>query len=117
MLQSRLSSLIEAGINAAIGIVISMCLTSVVFPAFGARISFIDNVLITAIYTATSIARGYAVRRWFNARIHRAAERLSGQEQNGMVTTTKRRSETHQRMGESTRRAANHACFWIRRNR
>ena len=31
-----------------------------------------------AIFTVASVARGYAVRRWFNARIHRAATLLAG---------------------------------------
>lgn len=77
MNQSRLSSLIEAVINVAIGFFISLALTAVVLPAYGHEVTFVQNLQITAIFTVASIARSYAVRRWFNARIHRAAQRLA----------------------------------------
>lgn len=77
MNQSRLSSLIEAVINVAIGFVVSVILTAVVMPAYGHAVTFGQNLQITAIFTVASIARSYCVRRWFNARIHRAATRLA----------------------------------------
>lgn len=77
MNQSRLSSLIEAVINVAIGFFISLALTAVVLPAYGHAVTFGQNLQITAIFTVASIARSYCVRRWFNARIHRTATRLA----------------------------------------
>lgn len=79
MNQTRLSSLIEAVINVAIGFVISVILTALVLPAYGHHVTLGENLQITAIFTVASIARSYAVRRWFNARIHRAAQRLAHQ--------------------------------------
>lgn len=76
-MQTRLSSLIEAVINVAIGFVISVVITALVLPAYGHAVSFAENLQITGIFTIASIARSYALRRWFNARIHRAAVRLA----------------------------------------
>lgn len=78
MNQTRLGSFIEACINTAIGFVVSMALSMVVYPMFGHSFTLAQNFGITVIFTVASVARGYAVRRWFNARIHRAAVRLAG---------------------------------------
>lgn len=75
--QTRLGSLIEAVINVAIGFVVSMALNAIVLPAYGHAVTFSHNLQITAIFTVASIVRSYALRRWFNARIHRAAVRLT----------------------------------------
>jgi membrane protein implicated in regulation of membrane protease activity len=73
-----LGSFIEACINTAIGFFISLVLTALVLPAYGHAVTFSQNLQITAIFTIASIARSYLLRRWFNARIHRAAERMAG---------------------------------------
>lgn len=77
MNQTRLGSLIEAAMNTFIGLVISVIANQVVFPRFGFNPTLGENVAISCIYTAISIARGYALRRWFNARLQRAAARLA----------------------------------------
>lgn len=77
MNQSRLSSLIEAVINVAIGFVISLVLMALVLPAYGHEVTWGQNLQITTIFTVASIARSYCVRRWFNGRIHRAAQRIA----------------------------------------
>ena len=77
MMQTRLSSLIEAVINVAIGFAVSLVITSIVLPAYGHPVSWADNLQITGIFTVASIARSYFVRRYFNARIHAAALRLA----------------------------------------
>ncbi len=77
MSQTRLSSLIEAVINNAIDFVISLALTAIVLPAYGHHVSLSQNIQITGIFTLASIVRSYALRRWFNARIHRAALQLT----------------------------------------
>ena len=79
MNQTRLSSLIEACINVAIGFVVSVVITALVMPAYGHHVTLSQNLQITGIFTVASIARAYAVRRWFNARIHRAAITLASQ--------------------------------------
>ena len=77
MSQSRLSSLVEAVINTAIGFVISLALTAMVLPAYGHAVTLAQNLQITSIFTIASILRSYALRRWFNARIHRAVIHLA----------------------------------------
>jgi hypothetical protein len=42
---------------------------------------------IGAWFTAISIARGYVLRRWFNARLHRAAQRIAGAASPGEKTS------------------------------
>lgn len=78
MTQSRLGSLIEALFNTAIGLVISVIANQLVFPRFGFHPSLWENVAISLTYTAISIARQYVLRRWFNSRLQRAAERVAG---------------------------------------
>lgn len=71
--QSKFSSLIEACINTAIGFLTTLVLAPIVYPIFGHAFTLAQNLGITAIFTVVSILRGYAVRRWFNARIKRLA--------------------------------------------
>ena len=65
-MQTRSLSAIEAITNTAIGFGVSLALTFTVLPAFGCAVTAPDAWGITAIYTAASIARSYAVRRMFN---------------------------------------------------
>lgn len=78
MSQSRLSSFIEAMINIIIVFGINFTANALVFPLFGWQISTADNFLLGAIYTVISLVRSYTIRRWFNARIHRAATAMAG---------------------------------------
>lgn len=77
MNQSRVESLVEACLGTAVGFVISMALSYIVYPMHGHSFTLAQNVSITIIFTAASVARSYAVRRWFNARIHAAAQRVA----------------------------------------
>jgi hypothetical protein len=61
-------SAIEAGINTAVGFSVSLVLTFTVLPAFGYSVTAPHAWGITAIYTAASILRSYAVRRAFNGK-------------------------------------------------
>lgn len=78
MKQSRRSSLIEAALNASLGYVIAVGTQMLVFPLFDIHIPFHDNMAIAICFTGISLARSYVLRRWFNGRLHRAAERLAG---------------------------------------
>ena len=78
MSQSRLSSFIEAVINIIIGFSINFTANWLVFPLFGWQISVTENLLLGAVYTLISLIRSYSIRRWFNARIHKAASQLAG---------------------------------------
>ncbi len=64
--QTRLGSLVESWTNTAIGYVINVLAGLVIYPMFGASFSLLDNMGIGLVFTAISIVRGYAIRRWFN---------------------------------------------------
>lgn len=77
MNQTRIGSLIETLMNVAIGLMVSVVANALVFPRFGFQPSLGENVAISLFYTAISIARQYVLRRWFNARLQRAAARMA----------------------------------------
>jgi len=71
MSQSRLQSFVEANLNTFVGFGISMLAWEfLVKPLWGFSTSFLDNLGITLIFTALSIARGYLIRRYFNRKHH-----------------------------------------------
>lgn len=73
MSQTRLSSAIEQLLNVGSGFLISTLLWQfVIDPLWHLETSIQDNLHITGIFTVASIMRGYAWRRWFNARVHKA---------------------------------------------
>lgn len=77
MNQTRVGSLIEACINVLIGYVINFCANLLILPLIGFHITVGQNLFIGLLYTVISVARSYAVRRWFNARLHRAAQAIA----------------------------------------
>lgn len=76
--QTRVGSLIEAGINVLIGFVINMAANFVILPLVGFEITLQQNLFIGVLYTLVSVARSYIVRRWFNARLRAASLRMAG---------------------------------------
>lgn len=77
MTQTRLGSLIEAIINVLIGFCINFSANMMIFPMFGFHITPGANFLLGMIYTVISVVRSYAVRRWFNARLHKLASAVA----------------------------------------
>lgn len=77
MNQTRIQSLIETVINTAIGFVVSYLAWPVAAAMFDMNYSAGQHVGITVFFTTISVARGYVIRRWFNARLHRTAGRLA----------------------------------------
>jgi cobalamin synthase len=75
--QSRRSAIIEAWANIVIGFTLNYIGNLLILPLAGFHIGAVDNFLIGWIYTAVSIVRQYAIRRWFNGRIHRLAQGLA----------------------------------------
>ncbi|QTO46349.1 DUF7220 family protein [Burkholderia latens] len=57
--------MIEAGTSAIAGCVLGMITNYIVLPRYGMRVSLIDNVSLTGIFTVVSFAKSYAVRRIF----------------------------------------------------
>ena len=71
MQQSKLESLAEVILNVGIGWVIALMTQLIVFPLFGIYVTVGEQLSISVIFTAVSIIRGYVIRRWFNAGIHK----------------------------------------------
>lgn len=67
MKQSRLMSLLEQTLSTAIGFGIALATQLIVFPWFGFHPDIGTNLAITAIFTVVSVARGYLLRRLFEA--------------------------------------------------
>lgn len=65
-MQTKKFSLIESVSNTLIGFIISLLIQLIIYPALGIPVTFSQNVIITFIFTAVSILRGYIVRRIFN---------------------------------------------------
>jgi len=80
MQQSRLGSLIESTMNIFIGYWVALISQLIIFPMFDIHIPLHDNLMIGAWFTAISLMRSYVIRRWFNARLHRAAMRMAGEQ-------------------------------------
>lgn len=77
MTQTRLGSFIEAWINVLIGYWINFGANLLVLPLFGFNVTVTQNLGIGAIFTVISVVRSYAIRRWFNARLHALALRFA----------------------------------------
>ena len=74
MTQTRLESLIETLMNLAIGYGVALLSQLLIYPQFGIHIPLSTNITIGAWFTAISFVRSYVIRRWFNARLHAAAQ-------------------------------------------
>jgi predicted lysophospholipase L1 biosynthesis ABC-type transport system permease subunit len=72
-------SLVEATTNVVVGFGVAVLAQVAVFPLFGLRVGFGDNLMIAAIFTAISIARFYVLRRVFEAiRVRRNEKTAAG---------------------------------------
>lgn len=65
MNQSKQKSLVESIVQTAIGLATSIILQVVLYPMLGIPVSFTQNLIITVVFFAVSIVRGYLVRRIF----------------------------------------------------
>jgi hypothetical protein len=66
MAQTKAGSFAEAWANIAVGFSVNYIANLLIFPLFGFHISLEANFLMGLIYTAISLVRSYALRRWFN---------------------------------------------------
>jgi membrane protein implicated in regulation of membrane protease activity len=70
--QSKRESLVEASLNTASGFIVSLFVWQfIAAPLFGYHVTWRDNVLLTALFTAVSILRSYLWRRFFNRGLNR----------------------------------------------
>ena len=67
MKQSRTMSLIEATTNVVVGYVLAIATQLVVFPVFGIEAALREHLAIGLAFVAVSLARGYLLRRLFEA--------------------------------------------------
>ena len=65
-MQSRRSSAIEAFVNVTIGYSVSVLANILILPVFGYDVTLFDSFAIGLAFTAVSLLRSYAVRRFFN---------------------------------------------------
>jgi membrane protein implicated in regulation of membrane protease activity len=77
MNQTRIGSLVESMMNIAIGYFVALGSQLLIFPLFGIHVSLSTNLWIGLWFTVISLIRSYVIRRWFNARLHRAALRFA----------------------------------------
>jgi len=67
-MQTRKNSLFESIVNVLIGYFVALLSQIAVFPMFDIAIPIGDNLAIGAWFTAISLTRSYAIRRWLNKR-------------------------------------------------
>lgn len=75
--QSRRQAVIEAWTNIVIGFSINYVVNIFLLPLVGAQITMANNLWLGCIYTAISMLRQYAIRRWFNNSIHTFAAQVA----------------------------------------
>jgi hypothetical protein len=67
MSQTKLGSISEAWANIAVGFTINYIANLIILPLFGFHtLTMWKNFEIGLLYTVISLARSYALRRWFN---------------------------------------------------
>jgi membrane protein implicated in regulation of membrane protease activity len=70
--QSKLESAVEAVLNVGSGFVIALFAWQfIVAPLYGYKVTMLDNLGLTSIFTIISVVRGYVWRRFFERRIRR----------------------------------------------
>jgi hypothetical protein len=65
MKQSRAMSLVESGANILVGYALAVGVQFAIFPWFGIRVGVVENLGIGLAFTAVSLVRSYALRRFF----------------------------------------------------
>lgn len=77
--QSPRSAIAEAWLNICVGFGVNWSANFLLLPLVGAHFTAGENFALGWVYTAVSILRQYAIRRWFNSRLHTLAQRMTGQ--------------------------------------
>ena len=65
MKQSRIMSLVEAVANVIAGYGVAVVTQILIFPVFGPHTTLAQNMKMGAVFTVVSIARSFALRRFF----------------------------------------------------
>ncbi len=77
MKQTKLVSLIEALINTAVGFAVSYAAWPIAAVISGITYTSGQHAVVVGFFTLLSVARGYVIRRFFNAGMHTAAVKLA----------------------------------------
>jgi uncharacterized membrane protein len=64
--QSKKGSIIESIVNTAVGLVITIIFSPLIYWICDVKISYPQMGLATILFTVLSIARNYVIRRFFN---------------------------------------------------
>lgn len=75
--QSRRESMIEAWVNIVVGLSVNLAANMFLLPLVGAKMTLENNLWLGCTFTAVSILRQYAIRRWFNNGIHTFAAQVA----------------------------------------
>ncbi len=65
-MKTRRQSLIESIVNIIAGLLVAFTAQLVIFPLLGIAVRLDQNVKISVFFTAVSLVRSYALRRFFN---------------------------------------------------
>jgi len=65
-MQTKKHSIIESIAKTIIGLLTSILIQLILYPAMGIPVSFSQNLIITAVFFIVSIIRGYFIRRYFS---------------------------------------------------
>ncbi len=79
MAQSRVMSFIEAATNVVVGYILAIATQLVVFPVFNIEAALGEHLAIGMTFIGVSLARGYLLRRLFEAIRHDSLGPLCGQ--------------------------------------
>lgn len=66
-MQTRMGSFVEAWANILVGFSVNFIANLAVLPLFGFNVTPSDAFGIGLVFTVISLARSYALRRWFNS--------------------------------------------------
>jgi ABC-type bacteriocin/lantibiotic exporter with double-glycine peptidase domain len=64
--QSKLNSALESLSNTAIGLLTTLIFSPIIYSMVGMTYTYSQLGLVTILFTALSIVRGYIIRRFFN---------------------------------------------------
>ena len=67
-MQTKRQSLIETLTSVFVGWLIGVILNLTVLPLFYYNITVVDSLWVSLIFTAVSVIRSYAIRRFFNSK-------------------------------------------------
>lgn len=65
-MQTKKQSIIESVTNTVTGFILSLFIQWFFYPMFGFKSNISINIVLTTIFTISSLLRGYLIRRIFN---------------------------------------------------